>query len=175
MITMRVALWSAVALLPLAPLASCLQISTDTGDGTSGSTGSSGASGSTAASGGTGIDCTTDPATGVVLCAQLSTCAGVSVDPSALAGCGFRTGGAAIDLECLCSGSLCPIGVPTTCAEAAQMIGAQTVLQVCQQVAAGLCVPVEAPDAGATVAPGCDRNCQNQCGSAADCLQLCGC
>jgi hypothetical protein len=55
------------------------------------------------------------------------------------------------------------------------MIGAQTVLQVCQQVAAGLCVPVEAPDAGATVAPGCDRNCQNQCGSAADCLQLCGC
>jgi hypothetical protein len=175
MITMRVAIWSSLASsVAFLFLASCLQISTDTGDGTSGGTGGA-TSGASAPGGGTGVDCVTDPATGVVLCAELSTCPGLSVDPSAFAGCGFRTGGAAIDLECLCSGSLCPIGVPTTCAQAAQLLTGQTVLQVCQQVAEGLCVPVETPDAGASVAPGCDRTCQSQCGAAADCLQICGC
>ena len=97
---MRVAIWSSLASsVAFLFLASCLQISTDTGDGTSSGTGGA-TSGASAPGGGTGVDCVTDPATGVVLCAELSTCPGLSVDPSAFAGCGFRTGGAAIDLEC---------------------------------------------------------------------------
>ncbi|MGO9832844.1 MAG: hypothetical protein ACLP1X_01375 [Polyangiaceae bacterium] len=167
---MRLVPWSAIALLPLV---ACLQITTDPGSG-AGSGSTSGASDDGGGSG--GVDCTTDPATQVVLCAGLDGCPGVDVDPGAFPGCGFRmnAGGAPIDLECLCSGSVCPIGAPTTCAQASQLLQSQTVLGVCQQVSEGLCVQVAAPDAG-SVAPGCDRTCQSECGSAADCLQICGC
>jgi len=168
---------SSIALLALA---SCMQVTTDTGSGANGSgagsTSSGGEDGGSDGTGGTGgTGCTLDPATQVTLCAQIGACPRVSVDPAMFPGCGFRPGGAAsFDLECLCSGSLCPMGVPTTCAQAAQLVQTQNVLGVCQQVAEGRCVQVAAPDAS-TVAPSCDRTCQSQCGGATDCLQICGC
>jgi hypothetical protein len=170
-ITMRLALATSIALLPVL---GCMQITTDTGSGTTAGGTSSGAGGGDDG-GGSGTNCTLDPASQVQLCAQIAACPGISVDPAAFPGCGFRVGGAAaIDPECLCSGSLCPIGVPTTCAQAAQLLQGQNLLEVCQQVSEGRCVQVDEADA-ATVAPGCDRMCQAQCGAAADCLQICGC
>jgi hypothetical protein len=166
---MHIAPWSIVASLPLV---ACMQITTDTGSGTTGA-GTSSGGGDDGGSGGT--NCALDPASQVVLCEETAACPGVSVDPTALPGCGFRVGpSGGIDPECLCSGSLCPIGVPTTCAQAAQLLAGQNLLQVCQQVSEGRCVQVVAPDAGA-VGPGCDRTCQAECGAAADCVQICGC
>ena len=169
---MRLEPWPALALLPLV---ACLQITTDPSSGTG--SGSTSAASSSDDGTGTGVGCTTDPATQVVLCAGINACPGVSIDPGAFPGCGFRVnaGGAPIDLECLCSGSVCPIGAPTTCAQASQLLQSQTVLGVCEQVSEGLCVQVAAPPDAGSVAPGCDRTCQSQCGSAADCLQICGC
>jgi len=162
-----------LTLVALLPMVACMQVTTDTGNGTTGS--GAGSGGGAEDNGGSGTNCTLDPASQVVLCAGIAACPGVSVDPGVFPGCGFRTGGSsAMDLECLCSGSLCPIGVPTTCAQAAQLLQTQSLLEVCQQVSEGRCVEVEAPDAGG-VAPGCDRTCQAECGAAADCLQICGC
>lgn len=169
---MRLAVWSFFALLPLA---SCMQVTTDTGSGTSSAAGSGAPGGDDGGSGGT--HCALDPASQVVLCAQINACPSVSVDPGAFPGCGFRVGASstALDLECLCSDSLCPMGVPTTCTQAAQLLQTQSVLGVCQQVAEGRCAQVVAPDASVTVPSSCDRTCQAQCGGAADCLQICGC
>jgi len=171
---MRLAPWPALSALALLPLAACLQVTTDTGSGTSGSPGAGGPSGGDdGGSGGTG--CATDPETQVVLCAQSNACPGVTVDPGAFPGCGFRVnGGEPLDLECLCSESLCPIGVPTTCAQAMTMLQAQSAIVVCQQVSEGRCVQLVTPDAGAVPAS-CDRGCQAACGAAADCVQICGC
>ena len=119
-----------------------------------------------------------------MLCLGVAACASVTFDPSAWPGCGFRvTGGATLDLECLCGDSLCPIGVATSCGQAAELLSGQTQLMVCEQVAEQRCVAA-APTAGG--APGqtgadagvpstCDRNCIVGCGTAADCLELCGC
>ena len=113
--------------------------------------------------------------TGVTLCAGVDTCPAVTVDPSAWPNCGFRVGGTTLDLECLCANAICPIGVATTCSQASQLLTAQNELSVCQQVSENRCVStLTAPEAG-TVPPGCDRNCQIGCGTAPDCLQVCGC
>ncbi len=162
-------------------LAACAEVGIGTDVGSSGST--TGGTSSTAASaaatpdastGGSG--CTTDPASGVTLCEQLSVCAGVDVDPGGFPNCGFRLRGAGtIDLECLCNGeSLCPIGVPTTCAEAVQLLGqAQGALTVCQEVDQGGCLQVGGADAGTQSS--CDRACESECQSDPGCVSLCGC
>jgi hypothetical protein len=170
---MRVAFWSSFGLLPLV---SCMQVTTDTGSGTSGSSAGSGGSGSDDGGSG-GTNCTLDPASQVVLCAGIGACPAVTVDPAVFPGCGFRASGSStpLDLECLCGDSLCPMGVPTTCTQAAQLLQTQNVLGVCEQVAEGRCVAVVAPDAGAAVPSSCDRTCQAECGAAADCVQICGC
>jgi hypothetical protein len=135
----------------------------------------------------TGINCDEDPTTGITLCSGISECSSISVDPSALGGCGFRihSGSAVIDLECLCGTSLCPIGVPDTCAEAMSLLSGLTSLVVCEGASEGKCVQEDAAEAGtgtSTTATGptsttstCNNECLVSCGAAPDCQQLCGC
>ena len=167
------------ALLGL-PLAACLQVSTgtDTGPGSSsaasGGTTASAASSSDGTAGGTG--CSTDPQTGVTLCTGINACPGVTVDPNAFPGCGFVLHGAGtLDLECICSDSLCPIGVPQTCTQASQLLTTQTLLLVCQQASDGRCVQLTAPDAGTSGSSTCLQQCRSDCAGVPDCMQLCGC
>lgn len=184
---LRVALAGAVAAFLAA---GCVQIGTGTGDpsGSSGGGSSSGSTGPTsaaAADGGTGTSCGTDPSTGATLCLGISSCPSLAIDPNAWPSCGFRpTGGSTLDLECLCGDSLCPIGVATSCEDATALLTMQTQLMVCEQVAEQRCVPVsgqaaQGPQGGADAGGGtpstCNQTCLVGCGTAADCLQLCGC
>jgi hypothetical protein len=176
------------AIPPLAAfLAGCLQIGTGTGSGTGpGSAADSGTPGTSlprsavSDAGPTGSNCFALPGTQAVLCEQVDTCPGLLVDPGAFPDCGFRVrasggppGGGALDLECLCGTALCPIGVPTTCSEAKQLLLGQTVLGVCIQQDEGRCVELLPADAGQNSA--CDRSCADSCAGAPSCIQLCGC
>ncbi len=90
--------------------------------------------------GGSGINCGADPQTGNVLCLGLSSCPGLIVDQNNYPGCGFRvTGGTTIDIECACSGYLCPLGVATSCTQAKSLLASQTYAGVCVQVSEGRC------------------------------------
>jgi hypothetical protein len=156
------------------------QLGTDTGSsgggGTSTGSTSSGAAGTTSSGGGGGAACATDMQTGVTLCEELNGCPGVDVDQGSFPGCGFRLHGAGpIDLECLCNGTiLCPIGAPSSCSAAAQLLAQQgSSLTVCQQVDQGGCLDLGA-DAG-TAPSSCDRACESQCQSDPGCISLCGC
>jgi hypothetical protein len=167
-------------------LTGCLQLDTGadggtgTGSGSSGSSGAGSSSGSAAtASGGkgatSGTNCTTDPVSQITLCEQIANCPGVVVDPGAFPGCGFRLNAASLfDLECGCGDSLCPIGVPTSCADAQQLLDQeQSSVLVCQQVSEGTCLPLSS-DAGAASST-CDKDCESQCAGDPNCIQMCGC
>jgi hypothetical protein len=169
----------------LAPLAlagaGCLQnLGTDLASTDTSSTTGDDAS---AAASATGVNCGEDPTTGITLCSGISECPSIAVDPSALAGCGFRVhaNSAILDLECVCSTYLCPIGVPDTCAQATTLLGTATSLVVCEQVNTGTCVQEEAAEAGTspTGTTGTTSTCNNQClvscGAEPDCQVLCGC
>jgi hypothetical protein len=168
-------------------LAACVQQIGTGDDTTSGSTASSAtASGD---DGGGGTNCGEDPTTQITLCSSLNECPTIAVDPSALAGCGFRVhpNSTVIDLECVCGDYLCPIGVPDTCAQAATLLNGLTSLVVCEEASEGKCVQEAAPEAGTTsttttgtsgttgTSSTCITGCITSCGTAPDCLQLCGC
>jgi hypothetical protein len=170
-----------IAALVALPLLACLQ-QVSTGTGTTDPTASTGTttSSSTGTATPAGANCGTDPQSGVTLCEQTSLCPGVVVDQGALPSCGFRLHpGAVIDLECLCADSLCPIGVPDTCAQATQLLMSQTSLVVCQEASDGRCEQLVASDAGAAsptpTASTCDKQCESECAGEPDCIQLCGC
>jgi hypothetical protein len=125
-------------------------------------------------------------------CLQLSTdgtdagAAPVYSSSSGAASTGSSSGGTATsgtegtslyDLECGCGDSLCPIGVPTSCTTAQQLLDQEgSALIVCEQVSNGTCLPL-AGDAGAssTTSSSCDKACQSECAGDPDCSQLCGC
>lgn len=110
--------------------------------GTSGADASDGDAGATGSDGGVqGVACGADRSTGAVLCSGVSSCPTLVVDGDALPSCGFRIKGGAYDLQCVCGDWLCPIGTPTTCSEAAQLMNGATALQVCLQVNENRCVP----------------------------------
>jgi hypothetical protein len=112
------------------------------------------------------------------LCAAIDTCPGVAVDRGAYPDCGFRMGAAGVlDLECFCSDQLCPVGVASSCQQAAALLDGQSELTVCQQVSEERCVPLGGgADAGGTGGGGtCDPTCRDGCGGDPSCLQLCGC
>jgi hypothetical protein len=164
-------------------LAACGDMGLGTGTGSSsrggGSTGttSTGTTPTTSGASGGGSACATDPQTGVTLCEQLNACPGVAVDQGTFPDCGFRLRGAGpIDLECLCNGTaLCPLGAPTSCATAAQLLAQQgSALTVCQQLDQGGCLALGGADAGAPSSL-CDRACESQCQSDPGCVSLCGC
>ena len=87
--------------LPLLPfvlwMTGCLQIGTDSTNGSGGSTAPAApAPGtSTAAAAPSGTNCAQDPTTQAILCEQIDTCPGVDVEPGAFPNCGFRVYGAA--------------------------------------------------------------------------------
>jgi hypothetical protein len=153
----------------------CLQISTgaDAGTESSGATGTTGASATL-----TGENCATDSTGTVTLCQGISTCPGVTVDPGAFPNCGFLVDGTSVlDVECVCSDSLCPIGVPQTCADVTALLNAQTELGICSQVSEGRCISLIAPtvDASTTSTSTCTSDCQMECSGEPDCLVACGC
>jgi hypothetical protein len=160
------------------PLAGCLQV--DTGAGTDGGAGrnqvptTARASDAGSDAGPAGTNCFEDLRTQTVLCELIDTCPGVGVDPGVFPNCGFRMHASSpLDLECLCGDAVCPVGVPTNCDEARQLLAAQSALVICQQQAEGRCVQlVAAPlEAGGT----CDKTCRSECAGVPSCLQLCGC
>ena len=91
------------------------------------------------AAGPQGIDCGTDPYTGAILCTGVSSCPGLLVDHDVYPDCGFRIRGASFDLQCPCYGGLCPIGSPSTCADAQALLAAQSEYIVCAQYNEGRC------------------------------------
>ncbi|HXX66901.1 MAG TPA: hypothetical protein VEK07_06955 [Polyangiaceae bacterium] len=157
-------------------LSGCLQGTSSTDGGAVAAASGSSATGEAAAGTAAGSDCTEQPG-GIILCEQIDVCPGVDVDPGALPNCGFRLGGAAsVDLECECSGLLCPIGVPESCENAAQLLQGQSSLVVCEQTSQGLCLGTGASDGGnAGAASGCDTVCESECAGAPGCIQACGC
>jgi hypothetical protein len=135
------------ALLALG-LCSCMgfNIIPSIGDSTSSTGGSDATAASdTSDSGGSeaavGVSCAADPDTGVILCIGSTLCPGLTVDQDLYPGCGFRIhdGSDVIDLECACYGQICPIGVTTTCAQAATLMQDQSQYTVCMQVDQGRC------------------------------------
>jgi hypothetical protein len=126
---------------------------------------------------GTGTNCGTEVTTGVVLCTGVTSCPSITVDQTALTGCGFRiNGGDSYDLECGCNGYLCPLGTPTTCDEATTLLSNQTVALVCEEVSEGHCTqPGGTTTTTTTTTSTCDESCAANCVNAPTCLELCGC
>lgn len=89
----------------------------------------------------TGSGCGADPDTGITLCLGISTCPNLTIDTDVFPGCGFRihTDPTVIDLECACYGQICPIGVATTCDQAAALMTDQSQYTVCMQGSEGRC------------------------------------
>jgi hypothetical protein len=85
-------------------------------------------------------------------------------------------------MECICNGTeLCPIGVPTTCTEATQLLTQQqSAVQVCEQVSTGGCISLQDSGSGSgsggtsTLSSAC-QTCVSGCGSTPACYQSCGC
>lgn len=120
--------------------------------------------------------CGIEENSGSELCRAVSTCPNVVVDNQAMPHCGFRIRGAAVDLVCGCSNSLCPVGVFTTCTEAAKLLANQTEQGVCIQLAEGRCVESRPqPTTTTTGNPACDRQCVTDCGGGAACASICNC
>lgn len=173
----------ALALLASVSLGGCLQIGTGAGDGGTASSGTdAGAVISQEAgadAGGTG--CGTDQTTGITLCTGTNACPGLAVDQGAYGSCGFRPGGSSpYDLECLCAGgALCPIGAPTSCATAQQLLQQeQSALVVCQQVSTGGCLSPSGSGGSGSSSGGLSAACQtcvDNCGGTPACYMSCGC
>ena len=133
-----------------------------------------GASPAATADAAVGAGCTGDLGGGLKLCTYVSLCPTLGVDHDVYPNCGFRLHGDLIDLECVCQGVLCPIGVPTTCAQAKELLSSQTEYAVCAQVNEGRCTALGT--AGGTTPPAsCDRNCAAQCHGDTSCMKSCGC
>jgi hypothetical protein len=120
-----------------------------------------------------GASCTQVSAT-IALCQYISSCPSLALSAKVFAQCGFHVHGDAIDPECLCGTSLCPIGHPTTCAEAAALsTGDVNYDSVCEQATVGGCT-----DLGAATGTGTSSACQTcvaNCDNVPSCIDACGC
>jgi hypothetical protein len=166
---LRSALPLAVALFPLA---ACMDLGTGTDGGTAPT--ATAPSGQPEAGPG-GSDCLQNSAATITLCAQITSCPGVTVDRGAYPDCGFRMGaGAVLDVECVCDDQLCPVGVAASCSQAGMLLDGQSEITVCQQVNESRCVSLGGgADAGGSGT--CDTQCRSECSGDPNCLQLCGC
>ncbi|MEO8797088.1 MAG: hypothetical protein ABI551_04315 [Polyangiaceae bacterium] len=155
------------------------------GTGSTGSGSSSGPSADAATGtapdggGATGVDCITESTTGATICSGTTQCPSVTVDHDIYPDCGFRVVGAnaTLDLECACDeGMLCPLGIASSCAEAATMLQNQTEATVCQQISEGRC----SRGTGTASSSGgsnsnCNATCESECAGAPACIAACGC
>lgn len=177
---MRTPIVSLAAVLPL--LLACQPPGADSGDG--GAEGAAAlADGGTVAPQAQGADCITEPTTGVQICSAISICPNLVIDHDVYPNCGFRIRGQTIDIECACSGSICPAGAPATCDQAAKLLADQSEQIVCQQLGDGRCVagtPTTSSSSSSSGASGsggngCDPTCAGECSNDPSCLRLCGC
>lgn len=158
----------------LVSLSSCLQVGKGSDAGSSADDDHAGGSGpGPSAASATGTSCGVDPSTGVTLCLGLSSCPSVRVDPDQFPDCGYRVAGKAIDLECLCGDSLCPMGSAASCLDAKALLAEQSAQSVCAGVAAGRCQVVQQTPHSSSAT--CDRDCRAQCSGVPGCVTLCGC
>jgi len=153
-------------------LSSCLQVGSATDSGSAANAGASGA-GATAGSSATGTNCGVDPSSGIALCLGISSCPTARVDPDQFPDCGYRIAGGAIDLECLCGDSLCPMGSATSCLDAKALLSEQSAQGVCAGIAEGRCQVVK--QTSGTSRSTCDKDCRAQCSGVPGCITLCGC
>jgi len=176
----------------LAAFAACLDISQ--GGGSSGAAGSDAgtSSGATADAGIQGAGCGKERTTGIELCTATSMCPNVVVDVQQYPNCGFRIRGGAVDLVCGCTDSVCPMGIFTTCQQAAKLLETQNAGSVCAQVSEDRCQAVQpsssSTSSGSTTSSssgssggssnggiGCDKQCMTDCGGGSACASLCNC
>lgn len=153
----------------------------DRGGGDAGASGDGSASSSAAIveAGVVGGGCGIEQKSGLQLCIATSMCPNVVVDTQSMPSCGFRVRGNAVDLICVCGSAICPMGIFTTCAEAAQLLANQTEQGVCVQVAEGRCVDTGASSSSSSSSsggnPACDKKCMSDCGGGAACASICNC
>lgn len=89
-----------------------------------------------------GEDCIVEPTTGQTLCSGVKACGSFRVDHDVYPNCGFRPpgpGATSLQLECACNGALCPVGIASSCEQAARLLAAQSEALVCVQLAEGRC------------------------------------
>lgn len=155
----------------------CEQMGQGGGEGAGGSAADGGAGEGAAAVVGGG--CGVEQSTGLELCVATTQCPNVVVDTQAMPSCGFRIRGSVVDLVCACSGAICPVGIFSTCAEAAELLANQTEQGVCVQVAEGRCAEISGPPATTSSSsggnPACDRQCVKDCCGGEACAAVCNC
>jgi hypothetical protein len=174
-----------IALLPVvalfvAPLATpaCVipSISQNVDSGTAATAAASGDAGATTTVPAVqGASCTQITAS-ISICQYISSCPTLVLNPQVFPQCGFRIHGDAIDPECLCGNYLCPIGVPTTCTEAATLASGDTTYDsVCQQSVEGHCTDLSAAGTTGTMSPSACQTCMLNCDNVPACVDACGC
>lgn len=156
----------------------CLDLQQGTGDDGGAAAASGDSADASARVGGGG--CGTEQSTGAQLCVATSRCPDVVVDTQAMPGCGFRLRGDAVDLVCACGTAICPVGIFSTCAEAAELLANQTEQGVCVQVVEGRCMESSVGSTSSNGAPNggnpaCDRQCVQDCGGGEACAAVCNC
>ena len=157
----------------LLSLSSCLQL--EPADDTAATAATAGTSGTTSSpTTATGVNCGSDPSSGVTLCLGISTCPGVSVDPDQLSGCGFRVSGSTLDLECVCGDYLCPVGPPASCSDAKSLLADETTQGACTAVSDGRCTALTT-NASTGTSSSCDTSCRSDCDGEPACITACGC
>ena len=120
-----------------------------------------------------GSNCGTDPDTSAVLCLGSNVCPGLAIDSSAFPGCGFRVSGDIVDIECSCSGFLCPLPA-ASCADAATKLTDANYGVVCSQLSNGTCAegtPAASSSSSSSAGGTCDPTCRSECGGAPACIQ----
>ncbi len=127
----------------------------------------------------TGTQCGTLP--DGQLCRITSQCPTVKVDSSRFPNCGFRIRGSAVDLQCVCNGEwLCPMGTPSTCAQAVQLLSSQNELIVCSQISEDRCTSLKTTGATTSSSGAASGDCDKMCLQGCDpgdqgCRKVCGC
>jgi hypothetical protein len=174
---MRAPPWLSCAVVLLLA-AGCEQLGRELGGGRDGN--DAGATPDADDAGIVGAGCGIEQQSGAQLCLATSMCPDVIVDTQAMPRCGFRIHGGTVDLVCACGTALCPMGVFTTCAQAAKLLANQTEQGVCVQLAEGRCVelgtrPSPSPSSSSGANPSCDRQCLADCGGGAACASVCNC
>jgi hypothetical protein len=164
--------------LPVLAAPACIVPSISTGSDDAGAAATGSDAGATAASTAvTGASCTTITSS-ISLCQSISSCPSLALNPQVFPECGFRIHGTAVDPECLCDNEyLCPIGHPTTCAEAAtDSSGDVNYDSVCQQEVTGGCQDLTGASTGtgSSSSTACQM-CVNACDNVPSCIDACGC
>jgi hypothetical protein len=187
---MKIFLLAGVLLALAFPFSGCLMPTTSSGSD-AGATSKLDFEAGTGSGPASGTGCGTDPTTGITLCTGTSECPGLVVDQSVFYNCGFYISGAALDLECLCATSLCPMGAAPSCAAAQALLASSNLNEgtVCLEVSSGGCSQIPVSGGGGTAGSGaggtagsgtteagsCDMTCESMCAGEPDCIQACGC